>query len=107
MIGFATAFFTELIVDNQGLFGAFPKHDASLFAATGMLLVACSAGLAAASKRKLGMRFTESVLVSLTSVQRSQGSVTAKNVDNAVDFVLDTVFDSKVINRMLDEDKYI
>ena len=48
--------------------------------------------LAASSKKQSGsLRFQEAVLASLTALSRSASSITQRNVDSAVDYVLEQV----------------
>lgn len=113
MVGFLTAFFTELVIDGRGLFGNLGGEQASQFAAFAVLLVSVAAAMGAASSRTLGRRFTEAVLASMTAVQRSRSSVTVGgevdqvggNVDEAVDFVLDKCIPRGVL--LMDDERNV
>lgn len=95
----------EVAGDARGLFGSLSEDSASAFVTASIIVICSSAALAAASTRQLGRRFTEAVLTSLTAVQRSAGSVSNRNVDDAVDFVVDTVLSQSLVRRhLLDED---
>lgn len=107
-IGFALALLLEVAGDARGLFGSLSEDSANAFATASIVVICSSAALAAASTRQLGRRFTEAVLTSLTAVQRSAGSVSSTrvgNVDDAVDFVVDTVLSQSLVRpHLLDED---
>jgi len=63
--------------------------------------------LATMSKRRLGLKFKEAVITSLTALSRSRGSLTNKTVDNAVDHVFDQVFDKDMVLRNLIQDEFL
>ena len=92
---------------QQGLFGAWDSQDVSLFGATALVLVSASAVLATMSKRRLGLKFKEAVITSLTALSRSRGSLTNHSVDSAVDYVFDVVFDKDMVLRDLIQDEFL
>ncbi len=104
-IGFALALALELVGDTRGLFGGLSEDTANLFLTSTICVICASASLAAASTRQLGRRFTEAVLTSLTAVQRSAGSVSNRNVDDAVDFVVENVLSNSLVRRHLLDDE--
>ena len=106
-VGFAVAVVAEIVTPQQGLFGAWEGQDASLFAATALLLVSASAVLATMSKRRLGLQFKEAVITSMTALSRSRGSLTNRTVDSAVDYVFDVVFDKDMVFRDLIQDEFL
>lgn len=106
-VGFAVAVVAEIVTPQQGLFGAWQGQDASLFAATALLLVSASAVLATMSKRRLGLQFKEAVITSMTALSRSRGSITNRTVDSAVDYVFDVVFDKDMVFRDLIQDEFL
>lgn len=106
-VGFAIAVVAEIVAPQQGLFGSWEGQDASLFAATALILVSASAVLATMSKRKLGLQFKEAVITSMTALSRSRGSLTNKTVDSAVDYVFDVVFDKDMVLRDLIQDEFL
>jgi hypothetical protein len=97
---------TECFTPQQGLFGGWSLQDIQSYSATVLLLVSSSAILATMSKR-IGRRFQEAVLTSLTALSGSRGSVTNQNVDRAVDYVFNTVFDQDLVFGNLVNDEYI
>lgn len=108
MLGFAIAVFLEAgllpTLDVQGVFGTFGALEA--FAWLGISLVACSTVLALASTRKvlrrsIGKRLLEPVLASLTSKSRSDGAVSGRNVDGALDAVMDSTFSAAFLRAVL------
>lgn len=104
-IGFALALLLEVAGDARGLFGGLSEDSANAFATASIVVIGSAAALAASSTRQLGRRFTEAVLTSLTAVQRSAGSISNRNVDDAVDFVVDTVLSQSLVRpHLLDED---
>lgn len=107
MVGFAVAVSAELAAPQQGLFGAWDSSDISLYAATAILLVTVSALLATMSKRRLGLKFKEAVITSLTAFSRSRGSLTNQTVDSAVDYVFEEVFDRDMVLRNLIQDEFL
>lgn len=107
MVGFAVAVLAEILTPQQGLFGAWDRSDISLYGATATLLITVSALLATMSKRRLGLKFKESVITSLTALSRSRGSLTNRTVDNAVDHVFDQVFDKDMVLRNLIQDEFL
>lgn len=106
-VGFAVAVAAELAAPQQGLFGAWDSGDFSLYGATALLLVTVSALLATMSKRRLGLRFKEAVITSLTAFSRSRGSLTNQTVDSAVDYVFEEVFDKDMVLRNLIQDEFL
>ncbi len=106
-VGFAVAVLAEILTPQQGLFGAWDSSDISLYGATATLLITVSALLATMSKRRLGLKFKEAVITSLTALSRSRGSLTNKTVDNAVDHVFDQVFDKDMVLRNLIQDEFL
>ncbi len=106
-VGFAVAVLAELVAPQQGLFGAWDSSDISIYAATATILVTVSALLATMSKRRLGLKFKEAVITSLTAFSRSRGSLTNTTVDSAVDYVFDEVFDKDMVLRNLIQDEFL
>ncbi len=106
-VGFAVAVLAEILTPQQGLFGTWDSSDISLYGATATLLITVSALLATMSKRRLGLKFKEAVITSLTALSRSRGSLTNKTVDNAVDHVFDQVFDKDMVLRNLIQDEFL
>lgn len=62
-------------------------------------MLSIAAVLATMSKKKLGNRFKEAVITSLTALS-SQSTV---NVDKAVDYVFESVFSKSMINQNFSE----
>jgi hypothetical protein len=103
MMGFLVAAVTETLLpslggSSRGLFGDF---HGSFFFSFGFFLVAASVALAASSTNRLGRQLLEAVITSLTSRNRSSGSVTNTNVDCALDSAFDAVFDNAFLMRNL------
>lgn len=108
MVGLLVTFLTEVVQPAEGLFGSWDQQCASGFALVATALVGGAAGLATMSTRKLGAGVSEAVFTSLTALSRSAGSVTNKNVDKAVDYVFDTVFNNSMVNQyFIDFDDFI
>lgn len=103
MVGFLIAVAAECLGEKQGLFGAWSPQDVQLYSAAVLLLVSSSAILATMSKR-IGRKFQEAVLTSLTALSGSKGSLTYQNVDKAVDYVFDSVFDKELVFGTLVDD---
>lgn len=103
MVGFLIAVAAECLGEKQGLFGAWSPQDIQLYSAAVLLLVSSSAILATMSKR-IGRKFQEAVLTSLTALSGSKGSLTYQNVDKAVDYVFDSVFDKELVFGTLVDD---
>ena len=106
-VGFAVAVAAELAAPQKGLFGSWDGGDVSLYGATALLLVTVSALLATMSKRRLGLKFKEAVITSLTAFSRSRGSLTNQTVDSAVDYVFEEVFDKDMVLRNLIQDEFL
>lgn len=107
MVGFAVAVAAELAAPQKGLFGSWDSGDVELYGATALLLVTASALLATMSKRRLGLKFKEAVITSLTAFSRSRGSLTNQTVDSAVDYVFQEVFDQDMVLRNLIQDEFL
>lgn len=107
MVGFAVAVAVELAAPQKGLFGSWDSGDVGLYGATALLLVTASALLATMSKRRLGLKFKEAVITSLTAFSRSRGSLTNQTVDSAVDHVFQVVFDQDMVLRNLIQDEFL
>lgn len=106
-VGFAVAVAAELAAPQKGLFGSWDSGDVGLYGATALLLVTASALLATMSKRRLGLKFKEAVITSLTAFSRSRGSLTNQTVDSAVDYVFEAVFDKDMVLRNLIQDEFL
>ncbi|KAK9824388.1 hypothetical protein WJX72_009924 [[Myrmecia] bisecta] len=105
MIGFVVAAIAEVFTPRQGLFTGWDGEDLTAYGAAALLLISCSAVMAAVSKRKFSAKFNTAILTSLTALAGSQGS---KGIDGAVDFVFDKVFSSKMLEfNFFDMDDYI
>lgn len=108
MIGFSVALVVEVLAGSaqpSGLFGgAFTPIQAQSFLEAVIATVAASGMLAAASTRKLGATLTEPVIASLTAAFRSSSSISEKRVDQAVDYVLSTVFTAETLNTVTYDD---
>lgn len=103
MVGFVVAVFCELVTE-QGLFHAVTLDDMKAMGAFSLTVITLSAVLATMSKRRLGNRLTEAVISSLTAAKRSAGSVTQKQVDKAVDYFFEKVFNMSMVYSLLMED---
>lgn len=109
MIGFAVALTSEAILPLDGLFGEYSGRSTLVLGLClgGVVVIglaamaayvstlpgqsgAAAAGSGAGRRRK--SRFLEPVLASLTSTFGSEGSVTDKNVDTALELTMENVF---------------
>eukprot|EP00775_Hariotina_reticulata_P006814 gene6814-7030_t len=105
MIGFLVAFTAELLTE-QSIFKTVDMQQAWLYASHVLAAVLIAAAAAVAvNKQRLGAEIKEAVITSLTAVRRSAASVTGRQVDRAVDYVMSKAFDTSVVyNLLADED---
>eukprot|EP00878_Enallax_costatus_P005544 GHUV01005817.1.p1 GENE.GHUV01005817.1~~GHUV01005817.1.p1 ORF type:complete len:198 (+),score=42.04 GHUV01005817.1:167-760(+) len=105
MIGFIVALSAELLTERS-IFKTVDYQQLALYGGAVLTAVILAAAAAAVSnKRRLGLDIKEAVISSMTAAQRSAASVTGKQVDWAVDNVVNKVFDMSVIYSLLaDED---
>ena len=101
MCGFAVAAAAEVIFPwsgTSGLFGQFESSEGFAILLAGLLT--CSIILAVSSPIKLSRSLLEPIMASLTSKSRSQGSVTGRNVDGALDSAMESVFNPNFVREV-------
>ena len=107
-VGVLVAALAEVLASRtEGLFGCWGADELNLLGATGILLLSCTALLAASSKRHMGRRLTEAVLTSLTALSGVKMGARQQSLDSAVDCVFDQVFSSSMIHHNFLEDDHI
>ncbi len=107
-VGILVAALAEVLATrSEGLFGSWGTDELNLIGATGILLLSCSALLAASSTRHMGRRLTEAVLTSLTALKGVKLGDRQQSLDSAVDCVFDQVFSSSMIHQNFLEDDLI
>jgi hypothetical protein len=107
-IGVIVAVVAELLTESS-IFRHFSPDTVTYLGSILLGAVSLAAAAACASKRRAGMELLEAVVTSLTANQRSAASITGRQVDVAVDSVLNKAFDQGVICSILagDEDALI
>lgn len=106
-IGFIVALSAELLTERS-IFKTVDYGEIALYG--GAVLTVCllaAAAAAVSNKRRLGLDVKEAVITSMTAVQRSAASVTGKQVDWAVDNIVNKVFSMGVIYSLLADDDLI
>jgi hypothetical protein len=105
MVGLVAALGTELVFPEEGLFTSWDQQCFTGFSILTLLLLSSSVSLALQSKKKLGRTFTEAVNTSLTALSGSLVSLTNRSVDDAVDYVFESVFSTEMVqkNFLVDE----
>lgn len=104
MIGFLVAVGAELVTERPALSLSIEQGLAFSAAALGAVTLASLAAASKGSAGQIGDTLQEAVISSLTAVQRSAASVTQRQVDKAVDYLLETAFGSSVLGSMVDGD---
>lgn len=104
-IGVIVALVAELLTE-QSIFRHFDTDTVGVLGSVFLAAVTMAAVAAFASRRRLGMDLLEAVVTSLTANQRSAASVTERQVDTAVDSVLNKAFDQGVIGSILAGEDY-
>jgi hypothetical protein len=104
-IGVIVALVAELSTE-QSIFRHFDTDTVGVLGSVFLAAVTMAAVAAFASRRRLGMDLLEAVVTSLTANQRSAASVTERQVDTAVDSVLNKAFDQGVICSILAGEDY-
>lgn len=107
MIGFSVACVAELLLPHGGLFSSVSSANLEQFSQVALAAVAASAGVAALSKPRIGSQLREAVHSSMTALKRSKSSLTSLDVDSAVDFIFESVFNREMLADMLDEHEWI
>lgn len=103
-IGVAVALVAELATESS-IFKHFNAETVAALSGLFMGAVSLAAAAAFANKQRLGVELMEAVVTSLTANQRSAASITGRQVDRAVDSVLNNAFDRGVICSMLADDE--
>jgi hypothetical protein len=95
------ALVAELLTEQPLFFASLSADTTTTLGGVFAAAVATAAAAAASSRRRIGLDLLEAVVTSLTAVQRSAASVTGREVDGAVDSVLQTAFSRGVICSLL------
>lgn len=103
-IGVLVALCAEVLTEHS-IFAHFSPDITATLSGLFMGAVSLAAAAAFASKRRLGMELLEAVITSLTAAQRSAASVSGRQVDRAVDSVLNKAFSQGVICSLLAEEE--
>lgn len=103
-IGVAVAVVAELLTESS-IFRHFSADTVSFLGSMFIGAVSLAAAAACASKRRMGVELLEAVVTSLTANQRSAASITGRQVDTAVDNILNKAFDLGTIYSILPEDE--
>jgi len=101
-IGVLVALVAELLTERS-IFSHFSADAVASLSGLFMGALSLAAAAAFASKRRMGVELLEAVVTSLTANQRSAASITGRQVDTAVDSVLNKAFDQGVIYSILAE----